>query len=156
MSEALSGAVGRGSERHIVKRLCKIDECDREHAGRGYCQLHYNRWKRNGDPLVVKERGRARKVCSVDGCDKPHTARGWCRLHYRQWRDKGGLEVRLCTVDKCDNPHMARGYCGKHYNRWRRTGQATRLRRERIVEDPDNPYALLDAFIASGGVWDAQ
>lgn len=30
---------------------CKVADCDRPHAARGYCHVHYNRWKRHGDPL---------------------------------------------------------------------------------------------------------
>lgn len=30
---------------------CSIDGCTNSHAAKGYCHLHYNRWKRHGDPL---------------------------------------------------------------------------------------------------------
>lgn len=34
---------------HRVRGTCSI--CDRPHACRGMCDLHYRRWKRHGDPL---------------------------------------------------------------------------------------------------------
>jgi hypothetical protein len=30
---------------------CSIDECDRPAATRGWCNAHYIRWRRSGDPL---------------------------------------------------------------------------------------------------------
>lgn len=32
---------------------CRIEGCDRKYAAKGYCHLHYNRWKRHGDPERV-------------------------------------------------------------------------------------------------------
>jgi hypothetical protein len=33
------------------KRLCSINECDKPHEAKGYCQNHYQLLRRNGDPL---------------------------------------------------------------------------------------------------------
>src|SRR5699024_862664 len=38
----------------MSKRQCSIEECDRPYEAKGYCKLHYNRWSRWGDPLIVK------------------------------------------------------------------------------------------------------
>lgn len=35
-------------------RLCAIPNCGREHAARGWCLMHWKRWKRNGNPLTVR------------------------------------------------------------------------------------------------------
>lgn len=32
---------------------CSVENCLRPHAAKGYCHLHYNRWKRHNDPLEV-------------------------------------------------------------------------------------------------------
>lgn len=47
---------------------------------RGMCALHYERWKRNGDPLVLTKPGGA---CSVEGCDTKRWAKGFCPRHYK-------------------------------------------------------------------------
>jgi hypothetical protein len=33
---------------------CAIKDCDRKVYGHGWCEKHYDRWRRNGDPLLVK------------------------------------------------------------------------------------------------------
>lgn len=34
----------------MAKRTCKIDECVKPAIGRGWCAMHYSRWRRKGDP----------------------------------------------------------------------------------------------------------
>ncbi len=38
------------------KRNCSISGCGRPHTSRGFCGLHYTRWKSHGDPLAVVQR----------------------------------------------------------------------------------------------------
>lgn len=33
-------------------KVCSIDGCERKHDAKGFCHVHYNRWKRRGDPLA--------------------------------------------------------------------------------------------------------
>lgn len=39
-----------------MARTCAIDKCTRPVAARGWCNTHYRRWYRNGDPLALTER----------------------------------------------------------------------------------------------------
>lgn len=37
-----------------IARVCKIEGCERQHAARGWCSLHYYKWKDYDDPLFKK------------------------------------------------------------------------------------------------------
>src|SRR5699024_10633058 len=39
----------------MSERQCSVEECDRPYYAKGYCKLHYNRWSKWGDPLIVKQ-----------------------------------------------------------------------------------------------------
>jgi hypothetical protein len=68
-------------------RRCRVPDCGRLAWAAGYCNTHYMRVLRRGDPLICKRDGRPRRtwVCSVEGCERPHYARGFCRSHYAKW-----------------------------------------------------------------------
>lgn len=34
-----------------ISHVCSIDGCGKEHVARGWCNVHYRRWKAHGDPL---------------------------------------------------------------------------------------------------------
>lgn len=51
--------------------------------GFGYCNSHYRRFKRYGDPMG-KGRRRSKRThpCSVEGCEEIVFSRQWCKAHY--------------------------------------------------------------------------
>src|SRR5439155_15947639 len=55
-------------------RRCSIQDCDQLEYRRGWCTMHFTRWKRHGDPLFVKrirdddERRFWTKVQKTDAC----------------------------------------------------------------------------------------
>ena len=81
---------GRGH--HLVRgddvpdRTCSIEGCDNAHYSRGWCQRHYGRWYRNGDPLGGVVRSDNSGPCEIDGCDSNAAIRQMCTKHYRRWR----------------------------------------------------------------------
>lgn len=73
----------------MSERTCSIDGCGQKHYAKGWCNLHWNRHRRNGDPFVASRRQPLPAVCKIDGCDRPRVCRGWCRPHYNRWRTHG-------------------------------------------------------------------
>lgn len=73
---------------------CAIDGCDKPVEARGWCNVHYARWRAHGDPLGGQHRdrdsyaavhvrlravqGKAREWLCVD-CDAPATVWSWDR-----------------------------------------------------------------------------
>lgn len=69
---------------------CAVEGCQNPMAVRGWCNIHYTRWKRHGDPTFTLTPGRGKPLfCSIEGCDKPYEARGWCQMHYARWKKYG-------------------------------------------------------------------
>ena len=56
--------------------------CEKPHKGLGYCDMHYQRLKKHGDP----EYKRTRPVCTVEGCESPNHSMGYCGKHAQQAR----------------------------------------------------------------------
>jgi hypothetical protein len=120
------------------KRTCGIDGCDSPVKARGWCNLHWIRWQRYGNPLAAVFGPTWPTVCRVDGCDRETDTRGLCQSHYSRWKRTGnvGADVPVvprlspftpdsrCTVEGCEKaPHGGvGGLCHAHFERWRRNG----------------------------------
>lgn len=76
----------------MAQRTCSIEGCDRSHDARGWCTMHYNRWKATGDPGPAESRYTSKRgQCTVDGCEKPDNAQGFCRMHYYRLKAHGDV-----------------------------------------------------------------
>lgn len=129
---------------------CSVPRCDRPRTARGLCSMHYQQWRKHGEPKP--EPKPPPRTCGVDGCDSPHNSRGWCSKHYQKWQSHGDplgrsepKPPRTCSVPGCDSPHYGRGLCKWHYQKWRRHGDvqadAGPPPRSCSVEGCDNPRA---------------
>lgn len=74
-------------------RTCSITECDTRVFGHGWCQRHYNRWRRTGDPLGLRRRTASADPCAVEGCDRRAHGRGWCKMHHHRFLRTGSPDV---------------------------------------------------------------
>jgi hypothetical protein len=84
------GQLGRDAELLGVPegQECSIAGCIRAKHTRGWCQLHYKRFLRNGDPTALDE-WNDDKPCGVDGCTDKHRIQGYCYKHYSRFRKHG-------------------------------------------------------------------
>lgn len=89
------------------KRLCII--CGGKHKGYGYCHVHLRRFKKYGDPLIVKRPKSGELLVITESVRSPDHVK----------------PIRLCLMADCDRVGNMRGMCDMHYQRWRRTGDAT-------------------------------
>jgi hypothetical protein len=57
-------------------KKCQVEGCKRPYRAKGYCVVHYQKWRRG-------ELGKARyKTCSAEDCLKPTVRWGLCEEHY--------------------------------------------------------------------------
>ena len=76
----------------MADRICIVEGCDRPYStksGGDYCDAHYNRLRRHGDPLAggtFRKRQSDDNPCTFEGCENRAKARGLCVGHYGQWK----------------------------------------------------------------------
>ena len=103
------------------KRECSIEGCQNKYKGSGYCSKHYYRFKKNGDPNIVRKKQRG--ICSILGCGKPHSVKGYCFNHFMTYKNRGLIEgYSICSVIDCNFTTYCKGLCVNHYEVNRRTG----------------------------------
>ena len=105
---------------------CSVAGCDRPYKARGWCRVHYERWRVRGSPYTLKKLANGtHETCTIAKCDKTHRSRGWCTMHWTRWSRYGDPLIRLkvaqgefetCTIDGCPRPYKSKGLCHIHYN----------------------------------------
>jgi len=78
----------------MTKATCSIDGCANPSRKLTWCEKHYARYKRHGDPTVMK-RMPSGMTCLVDGCDKRAVGRGHCMTHYTRLLVHGDADTLL-------------------------------------------------------------
>lgn len=58
-----------------TKKSCSIDGCEKPVRARGWCSMHWQRWRKNNTEFT----------CSIEGCIGPVKAREYCSDHYYKW-----------------------------------------------------------------------
>lgn len=104
--------------------ICKTDECSGAAIKRGFCNKHYQAFRKSQAP-----------ACVVRECTRRSIAKEVCAAHYKRLLETGTVQsskpVRdykpgsVCEVVGCGSVTKARGYCSPHYARLGRHGDAT-------------------------------
>lgn len=79
---------------------CRVDGCDAPVwvRARALCSTHYKRWRKYGDPTVMRKAYRLPERCAVTRCPLAPIAKGLCQNHYALARRNGApVRVRVFT-----------------------------------------------------------
>lgn len=108
--------------------VCSVEGCERTVHSRGWCQKHYLKWRKYGDPTAGLERDErnrnAGQECRIGDCENPAISRGWCQKHYNRFLKYGDPEMvkvakhkgrEACQFEGCNRVQKARGFCPGHY-----------------------------------------
>lgn len=83
----------------MAKSTCSVDACETVTVARGFCDRHYRKFRRYGDPLAGPGKGQdgadlLARTCSVDGCERHVRNRtlGVCRGHGQIYANYGTLD----------------------------------------------------------------
>lgn len=69
---------------------CSILDCKSVAIKRGWCGLHYQRWRKHGDPLkTIYAPPGQRPPCEIKECNQLAVCHGWCHKHDTRWRTHG-------------------------------------------------------------------
>jgi len=77
-------------------KICQIEGCEKRVAGRGWCQMHYKRWSKFGDPMPdvapqrTKQEGQG--PCKAENCSRDRSVKGYCSKHYQRLLKHGDAE----------------------------------------------------------------
>lgn len=125
-----------------VEKVCTLEDCTGRVVACGYCDKHYRKWRKYGNPRVVKvEQNHNRlSLCAVDGCESKHHAKGFCEKHLKRFKRNGdALKTRktpngtytVCTLPGCGEKHFGKGLCEKHW-RQKRYAADSKLREQAL------------------------
>jgi len=80
----------------VKREGCLVEECNNKHFGLGYCEKHYRKFKRYGDPSIAK--------IEKHGMKKTPEYQVWCNLKSRCcnpndkfYKDYGDRGIQVCN-----------------------------------------------------------
>lgn len=69
-------------------------DCEKPAHSRGWCGMHYRRWRLHGDPALGARKPKERVTCAVDGClNLVWGAQPECRKHHYSMKMHGAPDL---------------------------------------------------------------
>lgn len=65
---------------------CKVEGCKRVYRAKGFCNVHFKKWRRGELPQKPRY-----KTCGEENCRKPMFKAGQCEEH---WKAASGVETK--------------------------------------------------------------
>lgn len=112
-------------------RRCAVAGCERPWRAKGYCNPHYLRWYRTGNPGDADIREYGHESCHVEGCERPYRSSGYCATHHKRVQRTG-------HPGTADVRGPAESYVGIHLKVARERGPASEQRCEHCEETADD------------------
>jgi hypothetical protein len=88
-----------------MKVLCSVDDCNRESCCKGFCDLHYRRFLKYGDPFIKKHA--TKKVIPLEKRFEKNTIpvpESGCIIWLKSWNREGygiiGIEHKSCLAHR--------------------------------------------------------
>lgn len=69
-------------------RKCELPNCEKKHKAHGYCNSHYLKFWKYGDP-VYSVRNVEPVECSVEKCENNAQCKSYCTKHYARFKKHG-------------------------------------------------------------------
>lgn len=96
---------------------CSIAGCGRPSKARGWCYMHWKRWRLSGDPGTAGPRHiRGGRICKVEGCGLRAHAKDLCNTHHARFQRlgyAGEVERWILVRNGRTDAEMFDAYCGR-------------------------------------------
>lgn len=113
---------------------CSVEGCCHTSRVKTFCNIHYARFRRHGDPLAggaFQKIDATKRKCRVEGCTGSYKSGQWCHAHYERFKKYGDPlaggsfkepNSEKCKIEGCGKPSLAKCLCGGHYSLFRKYG----------------------------------
>ena len=97
-----------------MKPKCLVSDCPRDFFAKGYCGLHYARFRRHGDSLAIGRKPPSNVVldrkCSVEGCGRTSVSGPYCGPHGDRFQRYGDPLKRVRAPAGSGSTNKYSGY----------------------------------------------